>query len=172
MGAFVEGGTGTWGVLFLRANLGLAVVAGAFAYVAGQALATIARCTLGWTTAHLGDLRGAQWGLALAAAGLFVEASATSGAPAAVGLGAAAVGVSVYWPLLLAYASRGSGRPGLVVGGLSACGYIGFLAGPPLVGWIAGGAGLRWGIGVLAAVALAGAIVRVRAPRQLEVSAR
>jgi MFS family permease len=172
MGAFVEGGTGTWGVLFLRANLGLAVVAGAFAYVAGQALATIARCTLGWTTAHLGDLRGAQWGLALAAAGLFVEASATNGAPAAVGLGAAAVGVSVYWPLLLAFASRGSARPGLVVGGLSACGYIGFLAGPPLVGWIAEGAGLRWGIGALAAVALAGAIVRVRAPRQLEVSAR
>ena len=38
IGAVVEGGIGTWGVLFLRANLGLAAVAGAAAYVAGQAL--------------------------------------------------------------------------------------------------------------------------------------
>ncbi|HEX2382052.1 MAG TPA: MFS transporter, partial [Acidimicrobiales bacterium] len=98
LGAVVEGGIGTWGVLFLRANLGLAAVAGAAAYVAGQALATFARCTLGWTTNHLGDRRGAQWGLALAGAGLFVEATANTGAAAAVGLGLAAVGVSVYWP--------------------------------------------------------------------------
>jgi MFS family permease len=165
IGAVVEGGIGTWGVLFLRANLGLAVVAGAAAYVAGQGLATAARCSLGWTTSHLGDRRGAQWGLALAGAGLLVEATANNNALAAIGLGAAAVGVSIYWPLLLAFASRGSTRPGLVVGGLSACGYVGFLAGPPVVGWIAQATDLRWGIGVLAAAAFAGAVVRIRAPR-------
>jgi MFS family permease len=176
LGAVVEGGIGTWGVLFLRANLGLAAVAGAAAYVVGQGLATFARCTLGWTTTHLGDRRGAQWGLALASAGLFAEATAGSSAAAAIGLGVAAVGVSVYWPLLLAYASRGSARPGLVVGGLSACGYIGFLAGPPVVGWIAQATDLQWGIAVLAAAALGGALIRIRVPRAVplagEVSAR
>jgi MFS family permease len=169
IGALVEGGIGTWGVLFLRSNLGLAAIAGAFAYVVGQSLATLARCTLGWTTNHLGDRRGAQWGLAVASVGLFVEASAQNSAPAAIGLGVAAVGVSVYWPLLLAFASRGSSRPGLVVGGLSACGYVGFLAGPPVVGWIAQSADLRWGIGLLAAAALAGSLIRIRAPRSLAV---
>jgi fucose permease len=169
IGAVVEGGIGTWGVLFLRANLGLAAVAGAAAYVAGQGLATVARCTLGWTTSHLGDRRGAQWGLALAGAGLLVEATANNNVLASVGLGAAAVGVSVYWPLLLAFASRGNSRPGLVVGGLSACGYVGFLAGPPVVGWIAQATDLRWGIGMLAAAALAGAVVRIRAPRSVAV---
>ena len=164
VGAVVEGGIGTWGVLFLRANLGLAAIAGAAAYVVGQGLATGARCSLGWTTSHLGDRRGAQWGLALAGAGLFVEATANNNALAAVGLGAAAVGVSVYWPLLLAFASRGNSRPGLVVGGLSACGYVGFLAGPPVVGWIAEATNLRWGIGALAATALAGAVIRIRSP--------
>jgi MFS family permease len=172
IGAVVEGGIGTWGVLFLRANLGLAAVAGAAAYVAGQALATFARCTLGWTTNHLGDRRGAQWGLALAGAGLFVEATANSSIAAAVGLGAAAVGISVYWPLLLAYASRGDSRPGLVVGGLSACGYVGFLAGPPIVGWIAQTTDLRWGIGALGLAALAGALIKIRVPRALTVSSR
>jgi len=165
IGAVVEGGIGTWGVLFLRANLGLAAVAGAAAYVAGQGLATGARCSLGWMTSHLGDRRGAQWGLALAGAGLLLEATANNNALAAVGLGAAAVGVSVYWPLLLAFASRGNNRPGLVVGGLSACGYVGFLAGPPVVGWIAQATDLRWGIGALAATALVGAVIRIRAPR-------
>jgi MFS family permease len=171
VGAVVEGGIGTWGVLFLRSQLGLAVIVGAAAYVAGQALATVARCTLGWTTDHLGDRRGAQWGLALAGLGLLIEAISTNGVSAAIGLGAAAVGVSVYWPLLLAFASRGNPRPGLVVGGLSACGYVGFLAGPPLVGWIAQATDLRWGIGALAAVALTGAFVKVRAPSRISQAA-
>lgn len=165
LGALVEGGTGTWGVLFLRSNLGLAVVAGAAAYVVGQTLAVVARCTLGWTTGHLGDRRGAQWGLAIAGIGLFVEATSRGSVPAAIGLGVAAMGVSVYWPLLLAYASRGNTRPGLVVGGLSACGYVGFLAGPPVVGWIAQTTSLRWGIGALAVASIAGATIRIRAPR-------
>ena len=164
IGALVEGGVGTWGVLFLRGNLGLAVVAGAGAYVAGQTLATTARCTLGWTAEHVGERRGAQLGLALAGAGLIIEAASTSSWPAAIGLGLAAVGSAVYWPLLLAYASQGSERPGIVVGGLSAAGYVGFLAGPPVVGWVAQATDLRWGLIVLGFAALAGACARLRSP--------
>jgi MFS family permease len=163
-GALVEGGVGTWGVLFLREHLGLAVAAGAGAYVAGQALATTARSTLGWTAEHVGERRGAQLGLGLAGIGLLLEAVSNSGWPAAIGLGAAAVGSAVYWPLLLAFASRGSDRPGLVVGGLSAAGYVGFLAGPPVVGWVAQATSLRWGLALLGAAALAGACARLRAP--------
>jgi MFS family permease len=164
IGALVEGGVGTWGVLFLRAHLGLAVAAGATAYVVGQALATTARSTLGWTAEHVGERRGAQLGLGLAGIGLLIEATATSSWLAAAGLGAAAVGAAVYWPLLLAFASRGGARPGLVVGGLSAAGYVGFLAGPPVVGWIAQLTDLRWGLALLGATSLAGALIRLRAP--------
>ena len=165
LGALVEGGIGTWGVLFLRSRLGLAAFAGAAAYVAGQLLAITARLTLGWTAQHLGERRGAQIGLGLAAVGLVIEATATQTAPAAVGLALAAVGSAVYWPLLLAYASRGSDRPGVVVGGLSAAGYAGFLAGPPLVGWVSEASDLRWGLGFLAAAALAGAVTPIRSSR-------
>ena len=164
IGALVEGGVGTWGVLFLREHLGLAVAAGAGAYVVGQGLATTARSTLGWTAEHVGERRGAQIGLALAGVGLLVEATATSSWLAAAGLGAAAVGAAVYWPLLLAFASRGGERPGLVVGGLSAAGYVGFLAGPPIVGWVAQATDLRWGLALLGAASIAGALVRLRLP--------
>jgi MFS family permease len=164
IGALVEGGVGTWGVLFLRAHLGLAVAAGASAYVVGQALATTARSTLGWTAEHVGERRGAQLGLGLAGIGLLIEATATSSWLAAAGLGAAAVGAAVYWPLLLAFASRGGDRPGIVVGGLSAAGYVGFLAGPPVVGWVAQVTDLRWGLAGLGAASLAGACIRLRLP--------
>jgi len=164
IGALVEGGVGTWGVLFLRAHFGLAVAAGAGAYVVGQALATTARSTLGWTAEHVGERRGAQLGLALGGIGLLIEATSTSSWLAAAGLGAAAVGAAVYWPLLLAYASRGGERPGLVVGGLSAAGYVGFLAGPPVVGWVAQATDLRWGLALLGAASLVGACLRLREP--------
>ena len=164
IGALVEGGVGTWGVLFLRAHLGLAVAVGAGAYVVGQALATVARSTLGWTAEYVGERRGAQLGLGLAGIGLIVEATASQSWLAAAGLGAAAVGASVYWPLLLAFASQGGDRPGLVVGGLSAAGYVGFLAGPPLVGWVAQLTDLKWGLLFLGGASLCGALVRLRAP--------
>lgn len=164
IGALVEGGVGTWGVLFLRSHLGLAVAAGAGAYVAGQLLATVARSTLGWTAEHVGERRGAQLGLGLAGVGLLVEAAAPVSWLGAIGLGLAAVGSAVYWPLLLAFASRGGDRPGVVVGGLSAAGYVGFLAGPPLVGWVAQLVDLRWGLALLGCASLAGALVRLRAP--------
>jgi MFS family permease len=162
IGASVEGGLGTWGVLFLRSNLGLAVAAGAGAYVAGQFIATTARSTLGWTAEHVGERRGAQLGLGLAGAGLLLEATATTSWVAAIGLGAAAVGSAIYWPLLLAYASGGGDRPGLVVGGLSAAGYVGFLAGPPVVGWVAEATDLRWGLAMLGTASLTGALLRLR----------
>jgi hypothetical protein len=162
LGAVVEGGVGTWGVLFLRSRLGLATIAGAGAYVAGQALATVARMTLGGAAYRLGQRRGAQVGLGLAGAGLLLEATATHALPAAIGLAMATVGSATYWPRLLAHASMGSERPGIVVGGLSAAGYVGFLAGPPLVGWISQATDLRWGIAVLGAAAVAGATLPLR----------
>ncbi len=47
LGAMVEGGIGTFGVLYLRDQLEVAVLAGAGAYVVGQSLATITRFALG-----------------------------------------------------------------------------------------------------------------------------
>jgi MFS family permease len=172
LGALVEGGVGTWGVLFLRTHLGLATIAGAGAYVAGQALATIARTTLGSTADRLGQRRGAQWGLAVAGFGLLLEAVSMHAVPAAVGLALAAVGSAVYWPLLLAYAAMGTDRPGVVVGGLSAAGYVGFLAGPPLVGWVSQATDLRWGIAFLGAAALTAAALPLRRPAPVPGSAR
>ena len=161
LGAMVEGGIGTFGVLYLRDRLDVAVLAGAGAYVAGQALATTTRYALGAERAgaHLGGTRPARLGLGLAAAGLGIEVATEIPAVAALGLAVASIGVATYWPLLSAVATRASERPGLAVGGMSAAGYLGFLAGPPIVGAIAEGAGLRAGVLVLAAAGAAAAAI-------------
>src|SRR6185503_13897657 len=52
LGAMVEGGIGTFGVLYLRDRLSVAVLAGAGAYVIGQSLATLTRYILGGAVAE------------------------------------------------------------------------------------------------------------------------
>jgi MFS family permease len=161
LGAMVEGGIGTFGVLYLRDQLGVAALAGAGAYVIGQLLATTTRYALGGPSAERAgvQLRGsgaARMGLAVAGIGLAIEVLAGRAGVAALGLAVASMGVATYWPLLSAVAVQLSDRPGLAVGGVTAAGYLGFLAGPPLVGLVADNWGLEAGVFALV-VAAAGA---------------
>ena len=100
--AMVEGGIATWGILYLRSNLGLGVLAGVSAYVVGESLATFARLGGGPMVGALGTRRAVVFGATLAAAGIATEALCGMAGIAAAGLAAAAVGISVVWPLLLA----------------------------------------------------------------------
>ena len=55
--AIVEGGVATWGVLYLRAHLGVGVLAGVGAYAVGAFLATLARIGGGTRVGALGTRR-------------------------------------------------------------------------------------------------------------------
>jgi MFS family permease len=165
--AMVEGGIGTWGVLYLRDRLHIGIVAGVGAYVAGQTLATATRIGGGGVIGTLGTRRSIALGGALACGGLAAEALSRNAAVAAIGLTCAAVGISVVWPLLLADVNNKARHPSLAIGGVTAAGYLGMVAGPPLVGTISNVFGLRAGLLVLAAIAAFVALmpshVRVRA---------
>jgi MFS family permease len=160
--AMVEGGIDTWGVLVLRKQLDVTVAAGATAYVLGQALATASRTFLGPVAGRFGATRGVAVGSGLAALGLVLIGVAPV-AGAAIGLVLAATGVSVCWPMLLAYASQGRERPAGVVSGVTAMGYVGFVVGPVVIGGFADLLGLRTAVLVLAVVAAGVAI----APRRV-----
>lgn len=157
--AMAEGGIDSWGVLFLRSQLEIGALAGAAAYVLGQALATSARVVLGPVAGSRGSASGARIGATVAAIGLAVEATSPSPVPAALGLAAAALGISLCWPLLLGAAAAGAERPAVVVGAVTASGYVGFLVGPVVVGAIAGSWGLRAGLLALAGAAAVTATV-------------
>jgi MFS family permease len=152
--AMIEGGIATWGILYLRAHLGLGVLAGVSAYIVGESLATLARIGGGPIVRTLGTRRAVTLGGLLAALGIGTEALCGNAAVAAAGLAVAAVGISVVWPLLLADVNNEARHPALAIGGVTACGYLGMVAGPPLVGLVSSAFGLRTGLLVLAAIAM------------------
>jgi MFS family permease len=163
--AMVEGGIAIWGVLYLRGHLGVSVFAGVGAYVVGQSLATMTRFGGSHIVGALGTRRAVAIGAGLAAFGLAAEVVSTNAAVAATGLAVAAVGISVVWPLLIAEVNNEARHPAVAIGGITAAGYLGMVAGPPLVGAISALFGLRAALGVLAALAFFVAITpaRVRA---------
>jgi hypothetical protein len=151
LGAMVEGGIETWGVLTLRTVLAVGLLAGAGAAGAGYLIAAGARFGLGPRAAAGGARTGVTIGAGAAAVGLTGLAATHRPGVAVAGLVLAMLGISMCWPLLLALAAGGSSRPAVVVGGVSAVGYLGFVVGPAVVGAVAGAGGLRAGLLVLAA---------------------
>ncbi len=152
--AMVEGGIATWGILFLRDHLGVGVLAGVTAYVVGQGLATLARFGGRGLVDALGTRVAIALGAALAAAGIAAVALSGDAVIASAGLALAAVGISVVWPLLIADVNNEARHPALAIGGVTACGYLGMVIGPPIVGVLSGAFGLRTGLVVLAGIAV------------------
>ena len=166
----VEGGIGTFGVLYLRDQLDVAVLAGAGAYVLGQGLATTTRWALGCRGAATSGCGAAAAagrrgsGSAVAAVGLVLEAATDlPGGRRRSGWPSRPSGVT---RVLAAAVGRrqpvrrtGPASPSAAV---SAAGYLGFLAGPPVVGAVADGAGLRAGVLVLAVAAAVAASIPLR----------
>ncbi len=152
--AMVEGGIATWGVLYLRSHLAVGVLAGVGAYVVGQGLAAVTRTASGPMLGTLGIRRGITLGAGVSAIGITLEALTANAVVGAAGLALACIGVSVVWPLLLAEVNNEARHPALAIGGVSAAGYLGMVAGPPIVGVFSGAFDLTTGLLVLAAAAL------------------
>ncbi len=97
---------------------------------------------------------GVALGGAVATAGIGLEALSGNAAVAATGLALASVGITVVWPLLLAEVSVGARHASVAIGGITAAGYLGMVAGPAIVGALSGLFDLRVGLLVLAGAAL------------------
>jgi MFS family permease len=91
-----------------------------------------------------------------AAAGLGLAASAQHPAVALLGFVIAGGGLALSAPTLFGVAGRvgGEGGRGAAVSTVAVLGYLGFLAGPPLIGAVAGATSLRGSFVFLCAVAL------------------
>ncbi len=164
--AMVENGTELWGVVLLRTHLPRGLLVGGTSAVAGYLVAAAARVFIGPVAGRRSAAHGVVAGTLAAAAGIVALSLAREAWLAGAGLVLAAGGVSLCWPLLLAHASGGRARPGAIVGGVTAVGYLGFVVGPALVGLVADATGLRSAILILCAAALYVAVsVRVTARR-------
>lgn len=151
-----EGAVADWGAVYLRNDLGTSAGFAAAGYAAFSLAMTVGRFAGDGLTARLGPVAIVRYGGGLVAVGL--AASLLSGRPIASLLGFACVGAGLAsaFPVVLSAAGRQSPHsPGAALAAVSTAGYTGFLAGPPLIGFVAEWLGLRAGLGVVVLLAVA-----------------
>ena len=145
-----EGGVDTWGVLYLRNHLATGVLLGAGAYVVGQLVAATTRGAGGHLLGRLSTRRALVTGGCVAGAGILLESLSPVSGVAALGLALGAGGASLFWPLVMSTVSQMATQVVSAVGAFTAAGYVGWVAGAPIVGWISQNLGPARGLQVLA----------------------
>lgn len=162
-----EGAVNDWAAIYLDGELDTSAATAAGGLAAFSLTMGIGRLFGDRLNEKLGPVRLARGGGSLAAVGI-ATALLTGSAPVALlGFACAGVGLAALFPLALRAAAARGETQGPSVAAVSAAGYLGFLAGPPLIGGLSELAGLTTAlfvVVVLCAVA-AGLAGAVRAPR-------
>ncbi|MFD6190693.1 MFS transporter [Streptomyces sp. NPDC060275] len=158
-GTVAEGAMNDWSALYLKdiaeasaelAPLGIAVVSG---------MMVVARLFADGWRGRWGDGRVVLLGSTVAGAGLAVALVSGGVAPALAGFACMGLGIAAVTPCVYAAAAR-QGSDALTL--VAAMGTTGLLAGPPLIGFVAGASNLAWGMGAVAASAGAVALCSTR----------
>jgi MFS family permease len=152
----IEGGLEEWSALFLETELDASPAVSGLGpgFFAGAMVC--GRLAGQWLEVRLGSRQLLAGGGFTASIGLFLAAVAPSVPFALLGFALGGVGVSVAAPTLFGAAGRGAApaERGSAVASVTTVSYLGFLAGPPLIGAVSGALDLRAGIGLMAGAAL------------------
>ena len=166
-GTVTEGAMNDWSALYLKnvahaaaelAPMGIAVV---------SVMMVLARVFADGWRARWGDARIVRVGSATAGIGLALALLVGGVVPALLGFACVGLGVAAVTPCVyMAAARQGSDALALV----AAMGTTGMLAGPAVIGFIASASSLAWGMGAVAASAVAVSLcsTRIRWPARAE----
>ena len=153
-----EGAAADWSAVYLSHSLGATAAVAALGYT-GFSLAMAASRLVGdRLNGRFGPVALARWGGLLAATALALALVSDSTPAALFGFAAMGAGLGVVVPVLFRAAGSTPGVSASVgVAAVSTIGWLGFLSGPPVIGFAAGTLGLRSALGivVVATVALA-----------------
>ena len=109
-----------------------------------------------WLTLRAGRVRMVRTGALVGAAGLTLALVFQSVAATLLGLACMGAGFSIIVPLVFAAAGRLDARSaGAGLAAVTTAGYLGFLAGPPVIGFLAEETGLRTALTLVVGLALA-----------------
>ena len=159
-----EGATSDWGAVFLNHVRGAPQGLAAAGYACFSFAMALGRFAGGRVTDRLGPTAIGRIGGALAALGMAIVLLVPSTFSGFVGFALTGLGLSSVLPNMLSLAGRGDEHAaGLAIAAVSTMSYLGLLAGPPIIGGIAGLVGLTGGLVVVvvlcSAVALLSALV-------------
>lgn len=150
-----EGAVADWSAVFLRQDVGAGAALAGAGFAAFSLAMAGGRLVGDVLNARLGAVALLRLGGAVAGAGMALALVPDGAALSILGFGLVGAGLSTLFPTVIGAAGRMRDAPtGTVIATITALGYFGFLAGPPLIGLVADVAGLRAALGVVVALAL------------------
>jgi predicted MFS family arabinose efflux permease len=159
-----EGAMADWSGILMRNDLGAPAAVAAVAYAVFTIGMTAGRLAGDALNRRFGPVWLLRGGAALTAVPMAVMLVAGSAEVALVSLFLVGLGVANAVPLMFSAAGRQPGTaPGPGIAAVSSTGSIGFLLGPPLIGFLAGAMTLPWALGVLVPAAVAVGLLARRA---------
>ncbi len=153
--AMGEGAAFDWSAVYLRETLGASSQVAALGFASFSFTMTGFRFLGDAIIPKIGAKRWLQIGGVLAASGLLFAIALPYPSTALIGFALLGAGCSLGAPVLYAASLRVPGIPpaaGLAT--FATFSFIGFLAGPPIIGFVAEGFGLYWGLGFVAVMLL------------------
>ena len=159
LGMLGEGASADWSGLYYRDVLHAAGGLTGLGYAAFTLAMTAGRIWGDRWRSRFGAARLVVGSGVLSGAGVLLALLSHAAPAATLGYGLAGLGVANIVPVLYGAAGRALSAQGIAQ--VATLGYLGFLAGPPLIGWVSHGLGLRAGLGVIALSLLAVAGVGV-----------
>src|SRR5260221_343467 len=143
-----EGAIADWSAIYLNGTLRTGAGLAATGYAAFSVVMAVGRGVGDPLTARLGPRTMVRLGGLVAALGLTL-ALVVSWIPIAIlGFGLVGAGFSVVFPLTLSAAGHTSKQAaGTAIAAVATCGYVGFLVGPPVIGYVANVLSLRTALG-------------------------
>lgn len=147
---FGEGAIADWSAVFLRDIGGAGPALAAAGYAAYSLMMATGRFVGDRLTMRLGPSRLVRLGGATATVGMILAVGQTSSWLTVIGFGAVGAGLATIYPTVLAAAGRlPGGAPAGAIATVSSMGYLGLLAGPPLIGFVAEATSLPIGFGLV-----------------------
>lgn len=145
LASLAEAGTETWSAVHLERTLGASPAEGALGPALLGLSMGLGRLAGQATSRRLGEAVMMQGGAALGAMGAILAAVATSPGAAFAGFAMLGFGVSVIVPIALAQVGRGVAEPmrASALAQASVLGFVGYIAGPALMGMLSDLASLR-----------------------------
>jgi len=147
-----EGAMADWSAVYLRNTLGTKESLATAGYAVFSVAMAVGRLLGDRLTERLGAVNLVRSGGTLAALGLATALVCGYAPVALVGFACVGLGFAAIVPILFSAAGHTPGiAPGIALASVTTLGYLGFLIGPPLIGFAAELTGLRWALGLIVA---------------------
>jgi MFS family permease len=155
-----EGAMADWTAVYFKQMLGAGPGTAASGYAVFSAAMAVFRLLGDLITSYLGPVRTVRVGSLIAACGLFSALCMHAPRFALPGFAAVGAGLSVIVPLVFGSGGRVEAvNPGAGIATVTGIGYIGFLVGPPLIGFLSQLFTLRYALGVVVACCAGAALL-------------